>query len=110
MNDKTLAWIGYALYAAALLSFGICALIAVILNYLKRGDCSSDLIKSHMNWQIGTFWRAVIYGIITGIVSFLLTITVVGVILVVPVWIVFSVWYIYRVVKGALALNSNKAI
>ncbi len=110
MNDKMLAWIGYALYAAALVSFGACALIAVILNYIKRGDCSSELIKSHMDWQIGTFWRAIIYGAIVYVVTFLLAITIIGLVLVWPIWICFTIWYIYRIAKGAIALNGNKAV
>ncbi len=109
-QEKTIAWIGYALYGAAIVTGGLCALAAVILNYIKRGDCQSELVKSHINYQIGTFWRSIIYAIIVAVVTFILYLTIVGILFAWIIWIAYAVWYIYRVVKGIMALNSNRAI
>ncbi len=109
-GDKTIAWIGYGLYAAALISGGICAIAAIILNYIKKDDCQSALVRSHISWQIGTFWRALVYGIILGIVSVILTITVVGILVVWIIWVLYLVWYIYRIAKGVIALSANRSI
>jgi len=36
--------------------FGLPSLIAVFLNYLKRGDVKGTWLESHFRWQIRTFW------------------------------------------------------
>ena len=30
--------------------------VAVILNYVKRGEVAGTLLESHFSWQIRTFW------------------------------------------------------
>src|SRR5437868_1046119 len=35
------------------------SIIAVIINYVKRGDARGTWLESHFAWQIRTFWYAV---------------------------------------------------
>jgi len=96
---KTLTTVVYALQAASFL-FGITALIAVILNYVKRDDVRGTWLESHFRWQIRTFWFGLLWGVIGGI---LLLILVGWAILVAT-----GVWIIYRIVKGWLDLYDGK--
>ncbi len=110
ISNTTLLWICYGLYGAALICGGITAIIAVIIGYLKRKDINDALTNSHLSWQIATFWQVAIGMVAVAIVSFLLTITVVLSFLVFPLWFLLAIWYIYRIAKGALALNNGRSI
>ena len=37
------------------------SIIAVILNYVKRGDVSGTWLESHFRWQIRTFWYGLLW-------------------------------------------------
>jgi len=37
------------------------SLIAVILNYVKRGDARGTWLESHFRWQIRTFWFGLLW-------------------------------------------------
>ena len=100
-SKKTLTWIAYGLYAASFL-VGITSIVAIILNYVKRGDMAGTFLESHFNWQIRTFWISLIVAII-GVVLMLVLIG----------WLVLvadMVWVIYRLVIGAVKLNENQPI
>ncbi len=55
--------------------FGLPSLVAVFLNYLKRGDVSGTWLESHFRWQIRTFWFTLLWLMIYG----LLIITIIGI-------------------------------
>ena len=100
-SNKTLTWVIYGLYAASFL-IGITWLVAIILNYVKRGDVAGTYLESHFNWQIRTFWIS----LVVGIIGMVLMLVLIG-------WLVLladAVWVIYRLVMGALKLNENKPI
>ncbi|MFA7681218.1 MAG: hypothetical protein WCY07_13855 [Pigmentiphaga sp.] len=98
---KKTVTIGYALYALSLV-VGISALVAIVLNYIKREDARGTWLESHFTWQIKTFWWSLGLFVLGGLT------TVIGVGFI----ILFGtlIWYIYRIVKGWLALTENKAI
>ena len=50
------------------------SIVAVILNYVKRGDARGTWAESHYRWQIRTFWFAVLWVI----VAIALIVTLVG--------------------------------
>ncbi len=45
----------YVLYIVAIFSAGILAVIALIINYLKRSDVQGSIFASHFTWQIRSF-------------------------------------------------------
>src|SRR5262245_32455482 len=64
----------YALHACAVLTgvftsasiagrflFGLPSIVAVILNYARRGEARGTWLESHFNWQIRTFWFALLW-------------------------------------------------
>ncbi len=84
--------------------FGVPSIIAVIINYVKRGEARGTFLESHFRWQIRTFWFALLWCVIGGV----LFITILGIPLALGVWFGAGVWAIYRVVRGWLALRDRK--
>ena len=96
---KTLTTVIYGLYALSLV-FGVTAIIAIVLNYIKKDEARGTWLDSHFTWQIRTFWWGVVWFVLGG----LTWIIFIGGI----VWGVAYVWFIYRIAKGWLNLNDNK--
>jgi uncharacterized membrane protein len=100
-SKKTLTTIIYALYAASLL-LGVTAIVAIIMNYIKKEDVSGTFLESHFRWQIRTFWFGLLWSVIGALTFFIF----IG-------WFILIanyIWIIYRLVKGWLSLNDNKPI
>jgi uncharacterized membrane protein len=113
----TVAHIVYALHAFAIVaglvgtatvvgSFigSVPSIVAVILNYVKRGDARGTWMESHYRWQIRTFWFALLWFLI----GWLLILTVVGAVIGVPVLIALTIWLVYRIARGWLRLNDRR--
>ena len=90
--------------------FGWPSIIAVIINYVKRGDVRGTWLESHFNWQIRTFWMALLWALIVAVVSFPLAFILVGIGTWVAGMFVLGVWAIYRIARGWLRLNSHQAM
>lgn len=80
------------------------SIIAVILNYVKRSEVRHTFLDSHFGWQIRTFWYAVLWVVISG----LLIMTLIGI----PVaWMLATgagIWILYRIARGWMALNAGR--
>jgi uncharacterized membrane protein len=109
----------YALHAAAVVIgvtssasvaggfvFGLPSLLAVFLNWLKRGEVRGTWLDSHFAWQIRTFWFTLLWLVVYG----LLIITIVGI----PIaWILIAllgIWVGYRVIRGWIALSDARPV
>ncbi len=86
--------------------FGVPSIVAVVLNYLKRGEAAGTFLESHFRWQIRTFWFAALWCVIGG----LLMATLIGFPIAILVFIGAGVWVVYRIVRGWLALNNGKPL
>jgi len=98
-SAKTLTAVIYALYAGFFIA-GISAVVAVVINYVKRDDMVGTWLESHFRWQIRTFW----FGLLLVVLGVLTYVIIIG-------WLILAfacVWFIYRIVKGWLNLNENK--
>ncbi len=94
-----------ALVVTAFLS-GWPSIIAVILNYVKRPDVRGTWLDSHFSWQIRTFWFALLW-LAAGAVLFA---TVIGIPLAFVLWIATGIWVLYRIIRGWVALLSQKTL
>jgi uncharacterized membrane protein len=82
------------------------SIIAVILNYVKRGDVQGTWLESHFRWQIRTFWFGLLW--ISLCVLFVVFTFGLGILIAwLPIALV-SLWFIYRIVRGWLRLNERK--
>ena len=82
------------------------SIIAVILNYVKRSEVRGTWLDSHFSWQIRTFWFAALW-VVIGAVLFA---TVIGIPVAVVLWIATGIWVLYRIVRGWLALVSERTL
>jgi len=80
------------------------SIIAVILNYVKRGATRGTYLDSHFGWQIRTFWYAVLWALI----GLVLIVTVIGVVIGVPLLLLLGLWVLYRVARGWVTLVHGK--
>ena len=90
--------------------FGWPSIIAVIINYVKRGEARGTWLESHFAWQIRTFWFALLWATVVFFFGLPLTLVIVGF----AVWIVgfflLGIWAIYRIARGWMALNAGRQI
>ena len=101
-SDRLVMQILYGLHTLAWFSGGVFAVIALIINYLRRSDETDSLYVAHHNFMISTFWW-----------------TLVWLVLLSPLWLFFLfpgmlayalvwLWYLYRCIKGWLRFNSDR--
>jgi uncharacterized membrane protein len=90
--------------------FGWPSIIAVIINYIKRGDARGTWLESHFTWQIRTFWFALLWACVIGLLGALLVIVLVGFAIWAVGLFVLGIWAIYRIVRGWMALRDRKPI
>jgi uncharacterized membrane protein len=94
-DDKTLPVVIYALHIAGVATGGLTCLIGAILAYVSRKD-APDWLASHYEFQIRTFWLALLFSVISGV----LTTLMVGVVMLVAV----GLWVVVRGVVGLSTL------
>jgi len=87
--------------------FGWPSIIAVIINYVKRGEARGTWLESHFSWQIRTFWFALLWAAVVAVVSAPLTVVIIGF----GTWVlgmaVLGLWAIYRIARGWMRLNDH---
>lgn len=107
---RTIGHISYALHAivavAAVLPGTqvsvLLLLAAFVLDLVKRSDAAGTWQESHFRWRI----RSVVFAAIAYVVTIPLWL-----LLVAPGWIawgIISLWFLYRVLRGWLALNDRR--
>jgi uncharacterized membrane protein len=82
------------------------SIIAVVLNYIKRGEARGTWLESHFRWQIRTFWFGFLWVALCGLFVFV-TLGIGLVIAVLPLGVV-TLWFIYRIARGWLALSNRR--
>jgi uncharacterized membrane protein len=88
--------------------FGWPSIIAVIINYVKRSEVRGTYLESHFRWQIRTFWYALLWALLAGAISLLLTPVLIGFLTWPALMFALGVWAIYRIARGWLALRDGK--
>lgn len=109
---KTVGWISYVLHlivaVAAVLPSAqpsiVLLVIALVIDLVKRDDAHGTWQASHFSWRIrSVIWAGVLY-VVTAPLWLLFLIP--GWI----AWIVISLWFLYRILRGMVAMNQNKAV
>jgi uncharacterized membrane protein len=82
------------------------SIIAVILNYVKRGEVDGTWLESHFRWQIRTFWYGCLW---VGLCVMFVVVTFgVGILIAWLPLAIVGMWFIYRVARGWLALSGGR--
>jgi uncharacterized membrane protein len=100
--DRTVMNVLYGLHTVAWASMGTLAVIALVVNYIKRADEQDTLYVTHHNYMISTFWWTVLWLVVTGPLWLLLVIP--GAI----AYTVIGLWYLYRCIRGWLRFSDNR--
>ena len=79
------------------------SIIAVIINYVKRGAARGTWLESHFRWQIRTFWYAFLWVTIVLLLAF----TVIGIPVALLIAWFAGLWVLYRIVRGWLRLSDR---
>ena len=111
-NLKTVGWISYVLHlvvAVGALIPGaqaglILLIIALVIDLVKKDEAVGTWQASHFSWRIrSVIWAGILY-VATFPLFFLLYLP--GAI----AWLVISIWFLYRIVRGMVAMNNNRPI
>lgn len=101
-GDRTLMHILYGLHTLAWFSLGTLAVIALIVNYIKRGDELDALYLSHHNYMIRTFWWTMLWLVLTSPLFLLFILPGIA------AWTIVGLGYLYRCLKGWWRFNENR--
>ena len=115
-SNRTLTLV---LYIIAIFSAGLLAVIALVINYIKRDDVRGSIFESHFTWQIRSFWWYLFWNIIAFVPFIFLFFTGENVNAFAGVAIgattfclvvvgVSWIWIVYRAIAGIIRLNDNQ--
>ncbi|QIL69903.1 hypothetical protein G7048_05730 [Diaphorobacter sp. HDW4B] len=111
-NLKAVGWVSYILHlivaVAAVVPSAqpsiLLLLVALVIDLVKRGDAEGTWQASHFSWRIrSVIWAGILY-VVTSPLWLLFF---------VPGWIawgIISLWFLYRIIRGMLAMSNGKAI
>ncbi|WP_440107456.1 DUF4870 family protein [Acidovorax sp. BL-A-41-H1] len=109
---KTVGWISYLLHLIVALGAvipgaqpgAVLLVVALVIDLVKKSDAEGTWQANHFSWRIRTvIWAGVLY-VVTAPLWLLFF---------VPGWIAWgliSLWFLYRIVRGMVAMNSNRAV
>ena len=109
---KTWGWVSYILHLIVAVGAVVPSaqpsilllLVALVIDLVKRGDAEGTWQASHFSWRIrSVIWAGVLY-VVTSPLWLLFF---------VPGWIawgIISLWFLYRIIRGMLAMSNGKAI
>jgi uncharacterized membrane protein len=83
---------------------GLPSIVAVIMNYARRSATRGTYLESHFRWQIRTFWYALLWAVVCGLVM----LTVIGIPFALIGLVALGIWIAYRVIRGWLALRDRR--
>lgn len=86
------------------------SILAVILNYVFRGDAESTYVESHFAWQIRTFWMAALWLVLMLIIGTALMFVGLGFFVFIVGFLVLGIWVAYRIIYGWLKLGRHESL
>lgn len=109
---KTVGWVSYILHLIVAIGAVVpgaqaslaLLLVALVIDLVKKGDAQGSWQASHFSWRI----RSVLGAGILYVVTFPLWL-----LFVVPGWIAWgliSIWFLYRIVRGMVAMNDSRPV
>ncbi len=109
---KTVGWVSYVLHLVVALGAvipggqpgAVLLIIALVIDLVKKDEAAGTWQASHFSWRIrSVIWAGVLY-LVTFPLFLLLYLP--GAI----AWIGISIWFLYRIVRGMVAMNGNRAV
>ncbi|MBM6703138.1 hypothetical protein H6A60_01230 [Sutterella massiliensis] len=90
--------------------FSAPSILAVILNYIFRGDARGTYLETHFSWQIRTFWFALLWLVLIYLIGMPLAFFGVGFLILIVGLLVLGIWVAYRIIYGWVRLARRDAV
>ncbi|MNZ64365.1 hypothetical protein D3C78_825330 [compost metagenome] len=109
---KAWGWVSYVLHLIVAVAAVVPSaqpsiallVVALIIDLVKRSDAAGTWQASHFSWRIrSVVWAGILY-LVTAPLWLLLFVP--GWI----AWVIISIWFLYRIVRGMVAMNKNQAV
>ncbi len=109
---KTVGWVSYVLHLVVALGALIpgaqaglvLLIIALVIDLVKKDEAAGTWQASHFSWRIrSVIWAGILY-VVT--LPLFLLLYLPGAI----AWLVISIWFLYRIVRGMVAMNNNAPV
>ncbi|MES2944045.1 MAG: hypothetical protein V4772_14350 [Pseudomonadota bacterium] len=106
-TDRNVMHLLYGLHTLAWFSAGVFAVIALIINYIRREDENEALYLAHHSYMIRTFWWTLLWLVLLSPSWLLLALLLpIGPIAYGIVWL----WYLYRCIRGWMRFSSHQLV
>ena len=109
---KAWGWVSYVLHlivaVAAVVpsaqpSIALLA-IALVIDLVKRSDAKGSWQASHFSWRIrSVVWAGILYLVTAPLWLLFFSPGWIA-------WVIISIWFLYRIVRGMVAMNKNQAV
>lgn len=109
---KTVGWVSYLLHLIVAVGAvvpgaqpgALLLIVALIIDLVKKSEAEGTWQASHFSWRIrSVLWAGVLY-VVTAPLWF---------VFILPGWIAWgliSLWFLYRIVRGMVAMNASQAV
>ena len=109
---KTVGWVSYLLHlivAVGALVPGaqagaVLLIVALVVDMVKKDEATGSWQASHFSWRIRSVLVAGLLYVVTA--PLFLVLYLPGAI----AWFVISSWFLYRIVRGMVAMNNNQPV
>ncbi len=109
---KAWGWVSYVLHLVVAVAAVVpgaqpsaaLLLVALVIDLVKKGEAQGTWQASHFTWRISTVLTAGVLYLVTAPLWLLFFL---------PGWIAWSLislWFLYRIVRGMVAMNQSHAV
>jgi uncharacterized membrane protein len=107
-GDRSMMNVLYGMHTVAPFTLWSLAVVALILNYIRRSSEPDAIYSSHHNYMISTFWWTALWLAVSAPLWIVTALTLGFVPLGPLAAFIVGVWYIYRCIRGWLRFNENR--
>ena len=109
---KTVGWVSYLLHLVVAVGAlvpgaqagAVLLIVALVVDMVKKDEATGTWQASHFSWRIRSVLIAGFLYVLTAPLFLLLYLP--GAL----AWFVISIWFLYRIVRGMVAMNNNRPV
>lgn len=109
---KSVGWLSYVLHLIVAVGAiipgaqagAVLLVVALVVDLVKKPEAQGSWQASHFSWRIRS---VIIAGVLYLITAPLFLLFIMPGVL---AWMLVSIWFLYRIVKGMVAMNANLAV
>lgn len=99
-RERNILWAAYILHVLSIFTVWLTSVAGVVINHIKYAESDDPVLASHHRWLLRTFWFALLWNLICIPLAFFF-IGFIG-------FVIVAIWFVYRLVRGVLALVDHK--